>query len=94
MNDTISREEILRMIRKHVAETLEGMEEISIDETRSLVDYGASSIDVVEIVSCSMRELRVKVPRQELLLLDTVGELADLFYRYVLERDRRGDIKA
>jgi acyl carrier protein len=44
---------------------------------------GASSLDIVEVVSCSMRELRVRVPRSELQGLKNIGELVGLLHRIV-----------
>jgi acyl carrier protein len=49
-------------------------------------DLGASSLDLVEIVSLSMRELKVKVPRSELATLNNIGGLVDLLYRVSLEK--------
>jgi hypothetical protein len=46
-------------------------------------DYRVNSLDVVEIVSRSMRELKVKVPRAELRKLSNIDGLVDLLYRMV-----------
>ena len=43
-------------------------------------DLGANSLDIVEVVSLSMRELKVKVPRSELAKLTDMGGLVDLLY--------------
>jgi len=53
----------------------------SLDTSKSLRDYGASSLDLFEIVSELMRELRVKVPRSELNKVGTIDGLADLLHR-------------
>jgi polyketide biosynthesis acyl carrier protein len=51
-----------------------------IDASRSMKDYGVSSLDIVEIVSMTMRELRVKVPRSELLKIGTIDGLIDVVH--------------
>jgi acyl carrier protein len=44
-------------------------------------ELGANSLDIVEVVSCAMRELKVKVPRSELSKLTNVDGLVDLLHR-------------
>ena len=43
-------------------------------------DLGANSLDMVEVVSCAMRDLKVKVPRSELSRLTNVDGLVDLLH--------------
>lgn len=74
----ITREQILLVVKKHIVDTLEDVEEEKIDPTKSMKELGANSLDIVEIVSCSMRELKVKVPRSELAKLTNISELVDL----------------
>jgi acyl carrier protein len=76
----MTRDEILAVVRKHLASTLDGVEATTIDPQRSMKDYGANSLDIVEVVSASMRELRVKVPRSELSKLTNVDGLVDLLH--------------
>lgn len=47
---------------------------------RSMKDYGANSLDIVEVVSGAMRELKVKVPRTELNKLTNLDGLVGLLY--------------
>ena len=42
-------------------------------------DYGADSLEIVEVVSRSMKELRIKVPRTELSGARSLKDLLDLF---------------
>jgi acyl carrier protein len=42
-------------------------------------DMGADSLQIVEVVSRSMKELKVKVPRTELSRAQNLGDLLDLF---------------
>ncbi len=49
-----------------------------VDPAKSLKDYGVSSLDMVEIVSKTMRELKVKVPRSQLMKAKTLDGLIDI----------------
>lgn len=52
-----------------------------LDFTKSMKDYGISSLDNVEIVSMTTRSLKVKVPRAELLKATNINELVDVIER-------------
>ena len=54
-----------------------------IEPSQSMLDLGASSLDVVEIVSSSMRELQIKILRSELSKLTSIDGLVDMFYATV-----------
>jgi len=54
----------------------------------SMKDLGINSLDIVEVVSASMRELKVKVPRSELSKLTDVNGLVDLLYKAASEKER------
>jgi acyl carrier protein len=47
---------------------------------------GVNSLDIVEVVSCTMRELRIKVPRAELSKLSNIDGLVDLLHRVAVQR--------
>lgn len=76
----MGRDQVIQVILKNLKLNVDGLEEVAIDTKKSMIDYGASSLDIVEIVSASMRELRVKVPRTELANLKNMDELADLLF--------------
>ena len=59
---------------------LTGSTPATIDPMRSMKDYGANSLDIVEVVSGAMRELKVKVPRTELNKLTNVDGLVGLLH--------------
>jgi acyl carrier protein/polyketide biosynthesis acyl carrier protein len=64
-------------------ENLDDIEENEIDPQKSMKDYGANSLDMIEVVSCSMRELSIKIPRSELADIANIDQLADKFMEYV-----------
>ena len=77
----MTKDDVLGVIIKHFKTTVEGAERVQVDPAMSMKDLGASSLDMVEIVALSMRELKVKVPRSQMAKLTNVGGLADLLYQ-------------
>lgn len=73
----MTREQVLKVVSKHLMDAVDGLEETTIDPARSMKDLGANSLDIVEVVSRSMRELKVKVPRSELSKLTNINELVE-----------------
>ena len=86
MGDPMTRDVILNVVKKHMLETVEDLTEDKIDTSKSMKALGVNSLDIVEVVSCSMRELRIKVPRSELSKLSNVDGLVDLLHRVALQR--------
>lgn len=78
----MERQTILNVIEKHLIRSVDGLEAGSIDPEKKLSDYGANSLDIVEIVSGAMRELKVRIPRTELNDIQNIGGLADKFEAY------------
>jgi acyl carrier protein len=83
----MTRDDIWNVIKKHLADAVDDLDVASIDTAKSMKDYGANSLDLVEVVSRSMRELKVKVPRAELNKLTNIDGLIDLFHKSVQERE-------
>jgi acyl carrier protein len=78
----VTREEIFAVIKKNIAIMLEGAEGLEVTEMASMKDYGADSLEAVEVVSRSMKELRIKIPRAELPKASNLKELVDIFERF------------
>lgn len=76
----MTRDEILTVVREKALSILSSVKAEDFDEQKSLKDLGADSLDMVEIVSASMRTLRIKVPRSKLDELKNIAALVDLFY--------------
>jgi acyl carrier protein len=70
--------EVVKANIERIVEEAAGRE---ISEGTSMVDLGADSLQIVEVVSRSIKELRLKVPRTELASAQTVKDLLDLFER-------------
>ena len=82
----MKREDIADVIRKRAVEIVPGLDQATVDFSRSLRDQGASSLDVVELVSVTMRELKVKIPRNELAKISTLDGLVDLFFKIASDK--------
>jgi acyl carrier protein len=74
----MSRDEILALVIRHVADTMDDLSAADIDPDRSLTELGLTSLDAVEVVTRSQRALQVKVPRSQLRKARTVNQLVDV----------------
>lgn len=79
----MNRDEILAIVVKHVVEAGEGLNLGDIDPNRSMLDYDLPSLDIVEVVTRSMRVVNVKVPRTDLRKVDTINDLVDALHRAI-----------
>ena len=86
----MTREQVLEVVKRNMVDTIEELEGVEIDPAKSMKDLGANSLDIVEVVSCSMRELKVKVPRSQLKSLQNINELVDMLHTVVQEKDQAG----
>ena len=84
----MTRNEVLATVKKYILDVTEDLTEDRIDPAVSMKDLGINSLDIVEVVSCSMRELKVKVPRSELSKLTNIDGLVDLLHQSVIEKER------
>jgi len=78
----MTKEKIIEVLSTNIIENLDDLENETIDPKKSMKDYGANSLDMIEVVSCSMRELNIKVPRAELADIETIEQLADKFMEH------------
>ncbi len=76
----MTREEILQVVKKNLSDAVDGVDADAVDTSRSMKDLGANSLDMVEVVSRTMRELKIKVPRSELAKLTNINGLVDVLY--------------
>ena len=82
----ITRDRILEIVKEHLMNNLEDLDEAKFDPSRSMKELGANSLDIVEVVSCTMRDLKIKVPRSELSKLTNIDGLVDLLYHVAHEK--------
>lgn len=82
----MSREQVLDVVKKYIDDSIDDIDVEQLDPAKSMRDYGVNSLDIVEIVSRSMRELKVKVPRAELSKIENIDGLVDLLDEAVQRR--------
>ena len=79
----MTKDQVFSVLKKYIMEQLEDeVEEKDIVITKSMVDLGANSLDIVEIVSNTMKELKIKIPRDELAKIDTMDGLVARMAEY------------
>jgi polyketide biosynthesis acyl carrier protein len=78
----MDREAVYNVVKKYILENVEDVKEADLDPKRSMKDFGANSLDIIEVVSCSMRELNIKIPRSELADIKTIDQLVDKFVAF------------
>ena len=74
---------VIEIIKRIIEENLDDVSAEDIEPEKSMKDYGANSLDMIEVVSCSMRELGIKVPRSELAEIQNIDSLADKFLEHL-----------
>ena len=79
----MTREEIFAVIKSYIYEIIAGAQGKEILETNSMRDFGSDSLEAVEVVSRSMKQLRIKVPRTELLEVHDLEGLLDVFEKAI-----------
>jgi len=75
----MTRGEIFSVVKSNLNEIVEETQGVAIKEEMSMADLGADSLEIVEVVSRSMKALRLKVPRTDLMKAENMKDLVDLF---------------
>lgn len=76
---SMTRDQIFEVLKENMFKIVEGSRDVPISETASMKDYGADSLEMVEVVSRSMKQLKVKIQRTELATAKNLKDLLDLF---------------
>ncbi len=79
----MTKEQVIEVIKKNIVANIDDVDPGTIDPQKSMKDYGANSLDMIEVVSTSRRELKIKVPRSELADINNIDQLAEKFLQYV-----------
>jgi acyl carrier protein len=82
----MTRGEIFEVVRANIRTVVDGVDPAAISEEVSMRELGADSLQTVEVVSRSMKQLRLKVARTELSRATNLRELLDLLERAAAER--------
>jgi len=76
----MNRNDILEAVLRHLAANVDGVEPHAVDPGRSMADYGATSVDMFEVVVSTGRELDIRVPRTRLVRCKNLNDVVDLFW--------------
>jgi acyl carrier protein/polyketide biosynthesis acyl carrier protein len=79
----MTKEQVIEVIKKNIASNIDDIDAAAIDPQKSMRDYGANSLDMIEVVSTSMRDLKIKVPRSELADINNIEQLANKFLEHL-----------
>jgi len=83
----MTKEQVIEVIKKNIAANIDDIDAAAIDPQKSMKDYGANSLDMIEVVSTSMRDLKIKVPRSELADINNIEQLASKFLEHLNKVD-------
>ena len=86
----MNKEDVQNLVLANMKLNIDNLEGLEIDTQKSMAAYGASSIDMIEVVAASMRKLKIRVPRTKLITLRNIDELVDMLHDYVIAADSNG----
>jgi acyl carrier protein len=73
-------QDVKEMVVGYVKRTLPELKYEDINTKSSMKDLGATSIDILEVVSASMKKLGIQVPREKLNQLACLDDLIELLH--------------
>ena len=85
-------DDIRAIILKHLHALVPGTAELEITGSTTLAEIGADSLDLVDVASRSMQELKVKIPRSEIARIHTLDDLVGVLYRTVETARANGQV--
>lgn len=77
----MTREEMFDVIKANMQAIIEGARGREIAEQNSMRDFGADSLEMVEVVSRTMKQCRRKIKRTDLAQAKNLADLLDLLER-------------
>ncbi len=83
----MNRDEVMEIVKECIADAVEDIDVENLDTSQSMRDHGLNSLDIVEVVSRSMRTMRVKVPRSQLNKLENIDGLVDMLFQAAAEKE-------
>ncbi len=79
----MTRDDVMAVVIKNVKEIVPELETADVDLNKTYRELDVNSLDLVEIVTGTMRELKVKIPINELTTVKTTNNLVDLLFKAV-----------
>ena len=81
-----SNAEVFEVVKKHFLDICPDAPADRVTPEVSMKDLGASSLDMVEVVTSSMRELGVRIPREALSEIKNIGGLVDVLLAAIAKK--------
>lgn len=79
----MNRNEIFTVLKSNIEAIIDGAKGREIQENDSMInDYGADSLEAVEVISRTQKKLKIKVPLTKTSEVNNLKELLDLFETY------------
>lgn len=78
----MDREKLFDSVKSSLRRVVPELKDVEITEDHSMANLGADSLQIIEVVSRSMKETRIKVPRAELAGAQNIKGLLDLFEKH------------
>lgn len=98
MRIIMTREEILAVLKSNLYALSPELETSEKGQTllqiTSIKDLGLDSLEIIEIISRSMKQLKIKVPRPELMQIKNFDELLNTFEKYANQKQAREMIES
>lgn len=73
---------IFAVLKNKMTEVLDELDVSKVDTQKSMKDYGADSLEMVEIVSRTIKEIKVKAPRTEIMGATNIDGLIKVLEKY------------
>jgi acyl carrier protein len=77
----LNYDQIRTVVKTQFASVLEDWDDDEIKAEKSMSDLGVSSLDLVDVLYGCMKELKVKIPWEELPALVSFNDVVQLFQR-------------
>ncbi len=77
----MKRDDVLALVVKKVKETVPELRAAEIDPGKSYKDLGIKSLDLVDIATATMREVKVKIPPAQLSKVNNINGMVDLLLK-------------
>jgi acyl carrier protein len=77
----MTRDEVTAIVCKNIKEIVPELEKVEVDLNKSYRELDINSLDLVEIVTGTMRELKIKIPINELTKVKNTNGLIDILFK-------------
>ncbi len=76
----MNRSDVLNTVIACIVEAIPNLDGHNFEETNTMEELGADSMNKADIIMLSLEELELNIPRVEAFGPTSLGELTDLFY--------------